>query len=81
MKVTQHIEGAKEKHYSHLKSFLKGKVFKLYDNIDPLMDFKPPFIDVTTSREEIYIDRGNGLLDKTNQNASWYFGYLCFDKT
>jgi methylenetetrahydrofolate reductase (NADPH) len=31
------------------------------------MDFKPPFIDVTTSREEIYICRGNGLLDKTNR--------------
>jgi methylenetetrahydrofolate reductase (NADPH) len=29
------------------------------------MEFKPPFIDVTTSREEyIYIDKGNGLLDK-----------------
>jgi methylenetetrahydrofolate reductase (NADPH) len=31
------------------------------------MEFKPPFIDVTTSREEfIYVDKGNGLLDKTN---------------
>jgi len=29
------------------------------------MEFKPPFIDVTTSREEyVYIDKGNGLLDK-----------------
>jgi methylenetetrahydrofolate reductase (NADPH) len=29
------------------------------------MEFKPPFIDVTTSREEfIYVDKGNGLLDK-----------------
>jgi methylenetetrahydrofolate reductase (NADPH) len=28
------------------------------------MEFKP-FIDVTTSREEfIYVDKGNGLLDK-----------------
>jgi methylenetetrahydrofolate reductase (NADPH) len=28
------------------------------------MEFKPPFIDVTTSREEfIYVDKGNGLLD------------------
>jgi methylenetetrahydrofolate reductase (NADPH) len=26
------------------------------------MEFKPPFIDVTTSREEfIYVDKGNGL--------------------
>src|SRR5690606_21171075 len=33
-------------------------------NIDPLMEFNPPFIDVTTSREEyIYIER-DGLLDR-----------------
>jgi methylenetetrahydrofolate reductase (NADPH) len=40
------------------------------------MEFKPPFIDVTTSREEfIYVDKGNGLLDKkTNQNAPWNLG-------
>lgn len=36
----------------------------LYDNIAPLMEFNPPFIDVTTSREEfVYIDK-DGLLDK-----------------
>jgi methylenetetrahydrofolate reductase (NADPH) len=49
-----------------LKLFrLKGKsIQEMYDNIDPLMEFKP-FIDVTTSREEfIYVDKGNGLLDK-----------------
>lgn len=29
------------------------------------MEFKPPFIDVTTSREEyIYIDKGNGLMER-----------------
>ena len=29
------------------------------------MEFKPPFIDVTTSREEfIYVNKGNGLLEK-----------------
>ena len=44
---------------------MKGKnIRELYDNIDPLMEFNPPFIDVTTSREEyVYIDR-QGLLDK-----------------
>jgi methylenetetrahydrofolate reductase (NADPH) len=37
----------------------------LYTNIDPLMEFKPPFIDVTTSREEyIYLDKGNGLMER-----------------
>ncbi|MCB0486701.1 MAG: methylenetetrahydrofolate reductase [NAD(P)H], partial [Flavobacteriaceae bacterium] len=44
----------------------KGRsIQELYDNIDPLMEFKPPFIDVTTSREEyVYIDKGDGLLDR-----------------
>ncbi|WP_297703241.1 methylenetetrahydrofolate reductase [NAD(P)H] [uncultured Eudoraea sp.] len=67
MKVTEHIESANG---DTLFSFeiippVKGRNIKeLYDNIDPLMDFNPPFIDVTTSREEyIYIDK-NGLLDK-----------------
>ena len=68
MKVTTHIEQAKG---NTLFSFeiippQKGKsIQELYDNIDPLMEFNPPFIDVTTSREEfVYIDKGNGLLDK-----------------
>jgi methylenetetrahydrofolate reductase (NADPH) len=40
------------------------------------MEFKPPFIDVTTSREEfIYVDKGNGLLNKINKNASWTLGF------
>ena len=68
MKVTKHIEKAKG---NTLFSFeiippQKGKsIQEFYDNIDPLMEFNPPFIDVTTSREEfVYIDKGNGLLDK-----------------
>src|SRR3970040_759267 len=68
MKVTQHIEDAKGKTLFSFKITppQKGKgIQELYDNIDPLMEFKPPFIDVTTSREEyIYVDKGNGLLDK-----------------
>jgi methylenetetrahydrofolate reductase (NADPH) len=68
MKVTEHIIAAKEKTLFSFEIIppQKGKsIQELYDNIDPLMEFKPPFIDVTTSREEyIYIDKGNGLLDK-----------------
>ncbi|NHF60933.1 methylenetetrahydrofolate reductase [NAD(P)H] [Flavobacteriaceae bacterium TP-CH-4] len=67
MKVTDHIEAAAG---NTLFSFeiippVKGRsIEELYGNIDPLMEFKPPFIDVTTSREEyVYIDR-DGLLDK-----------------
>jgi methylenetetrahydrofolate reductase (NADPH) len=67
MKVTDHIEAAKGKTLFSFEIIppVKGRNIKeLYDNIDPLMEFEPPFIDVTTSREEyVYIDR-EGLLDK-----------------
>ncbi|MFD0862772.1 methylenetetrahydrofolate reductase [NAD(P)H] [Sungkyunkwania multivorans] len=67
MKVTEHIAAAKGKTLFSFEIIppKKGRsIQELYDNIDPLMEFKPPFIDVTTSREEyIYIDR-DGLLDK-----------------
>ncbi len=67
MKVTDHIKNAKGKTLFSFEIIppVKGKnIQELYDNIDPLMEFKPPFIDVTTSREEyVYIDR-DGLLDK-----------------
>lgn len=67
MKVIDHIKKAEG---NTLFSFeivppIKGKNIQgLYDNIDPLMEFNPPFIDVTTSREEfIYIEK-DGLFDK-----------------
>ncbi len=67
MKVTDHIKKANGKTLFSFEIIppKKGKNIKeLYDNIDPLMEFKPPFIDVTTSREEyIYIER-KGLLDR-----------------
>lgn len=67
MKITDHIKNAKGETLFSFEIIppLKGhRIQELYDNIDPLMEFKPPFIDVTTSREEyVYINR-NGLLDK-----------------
>ncbi|MBT8237371.1 MAG: methylenetetrahydrofolate reductase [NAD(P)H] [Croceitalea sp.] len=67
MKVTDHIKKAKGETLFTFEIIppVKGKsIQELYNNIDPLMEFKPPFIDVTTSREEyVYIDR-DGLLDK-----------------
>ena len=67
MKVTEHIANSKGETLFSFEIIppVKGKsIQELYDNIDPLMEFKPPFIDVTTSREEyVYIDR-DGLLDK-----------------
>lgn len=67
MKVTDHIAKANGKTLFSFEIIPPKKghnIQQLYDNIDPLMEFKPPFIDVTTSREEyIYIER-NGLLDR-----------------
>ena len=67
MKVTDHIKNAKGRTLFSFEIIppVKGRnIQELYNNIDPLMEFNPPFIDVTTSREEyIYIDR-DGLLDK-----------------
>ena len=67
MKVTDHIKEAKGKTLFSFEIIppVKGRnIQELYNNIDPLMEFKPPFIDVTTSREEyVYLDK-SGLLDK-----------------
>ena len=68
MKVTEHIKNAKGKTLFSFEIIppQKGRnIQELYNNIDPLMEFNPPFIDVTTSREEyVYLDRGEGLLDR-----------------
>lgn len=68
MKVTQYFENAGD---STLFSFevlppLKGQhIQTLFDHIDPLMEFNPPFIDVTYHREEFeYKKLPNGLLER-----------------
>ena len=67
MKVTEHIKKANGKTLFSFEIIPPKKgnsIQQLYNNIDPLMEFKPPFIDVTTSREEyVYIEK-NGLLDR-----------------
>ncbi|TMM32157.1 methylenetetrahydrofolate reductase [NAD(P)H] [Polaribacter aestuariivivens] len=68
MKITEHIQKANGKTLFSFEIIPPKKgnnIQDLYNNIDPLMEFNPPFIDVTTSREEyVYIDKGNGLLDR-----------------
>jgi methylenetetrahydrofolate reductase (NADPH) len=68
MKITDHIKKANGKTLFSFEIIPPKKgnnIQELYNNIDPLMEFNPPFIDVTTSREEyVYIDKGNGLLDR-----------------
>jgi len=69
MKVVDHLKNANGKTLFTLEILppLKGENIKnLFDNIDPLMEFKPPFIDVTYHREEyVYKKKENGLLEKS----------------
>jgi methylenetetrahydrofolate reductase (NADPH) len=68
MKVTQHIENAQGKPLFSFEILppLKGQnIQSIFDGIDPLMEFQPPFIDVTYHREEYeFKELGNGLLQK-----------------
>ena len=68
MKVTEHIKKAKGKTQFTFEILppVKGyHINSIFDNIDPLMDFNPPFIDVTYHREEyVYNELENGLLQK-----------------
>jgi methylenetetrahydrofolate reductase (NADPH) len=68
MKVTEHIINANGNTQFSFEILppLKGQhIQSIFDNIDPLMEFNPPFIDVTYHREEYtFKDVGNGLLKK-----------------
>lgn len=69
MKVVDHLKNANGKTLFSLEILppLKGENIKnLFDNMDPLMEFKPPFIDVTYHREEyVYRKKEGGLLEKS----------------
>ena len=68
MKIIDHLKNAKGKALFSFEILppLKGQNVKsIFDNIDPLMEFKPPFIDVTYHREEyVYKQLEKGLLKK-----------------
>ena len=67
MKVTQHFKKAKKTLFTfEIIPPLKGEsIDNLFKHIEPLMEFKPPFIDVTYHREEfVYKKRENGLLER-----------------
>lgn len=67
MKVTDHLKNAKSTLFSfEILPPLKGKsIQSIFDGIDPLMEFKPPFINVTYHREEyVYKTREKGYLEK-----------------
>lgn len=68
MKVTEHIQNAYGKPLFSFEILppLKGQnIQSIFDSIDPLMEFNPPFIDVTYHREEYeFKELENGLLQK-----------------
>lgn len=67
MKVSEYIKCSRKPYITfEILPPLKGKsIESLYDILDPLMDFKPPFINVTYhSSEYTYKERDNGYLEK-----------------
>lgn len=67
MKVIDHINSAKETIFSfEILPPLKGQnINEIYGTIDPLMEFKPPFVNVTYHREEVVYKRlESGLLEQ-----------------
>ncbi len=52
--------------YEVLPPLKGGGMQAIFDTLDPLMEFKPPFVDVTYHREEfIYNQRPSGYYEKT----------------
>ncbi len=68
MKITDHIKNAQGKTLFSFELLppVKGQSIQgIFDTIDPLMEFNPPFVDVTYLREDyIYKQHANGLLEK-----------------
>ena len=68
MKVIDHIKNSKGKTQFTFEILppVKGHhINSIFENVDPLMEFNPPFIDVTYHREEyIFNEKENGLLEK-----------------
>ena len=66
MKLTEYLKPDQTLFSFEVLPPLKGKsIDSLYAAIDPLMEFKPKFVNVTYHREEfLYKERENGLLEK-----------------
>src|SRR5882757_7816371 len=67
MKVIDHIRQAKDTAVSfEILPPLKGKtISSIYDHLDPLMEFKPSFINVTYHRSEhVFKKKADGTFEK-----------------
>ena len=70
MRVTDYFDQAKGKtliSFEVLPPLKGGSMQAIFDTLDPLMEFKPPFIDVTYHREEyVYKRRPSGYYEKAS---------------
>lgn len=70
MKVTEYFEKAAGQtliSFEVLPPLKGGSMKAIFDTLDPLMEFKPPFIDVTYHREEfLYKKRESGYYEKAS---------------
>lgn len=68
MKVTEYFEKANDQtliSFEVLPPLKGGGMKAIFDVLDPLMEFKPPFIDVTYHREDyIYKQKSSGYYEK-----------------
>lgn len=68
MKVIEHFEKAQGQtliSFEVLPPLKGGSMQTIFDTLDPLLEFKPPFIDVTYHREEyVYKMRDSGYYEK-----------------
>lgn len=69
MRVTEHFQRAEGKTLISFEVIppLKGSMQAIFNTLDALMEFKPPFIDVTYHREEyLYKKRPSGYYEKAS---------------
>lgn len=70
MKVTEYFDKANGQtliSFEILPPIKGGGIKSIFKTLDPLMEFKPPFIDVTYHREEyVYKANKNGYYEKTS---------------
>lgn len=69
MKVTEYFAQSSDTtliSFEVLPPLKGGSMQKIFDTLDPLMEFKPPFVDVTYHREEyIYKKHKSGFYEKS----------------
>ncbi|MCE2788386.1 MAG: methylenetetrahydrofolate reductase [NAD(P)H] [Saprospiraceae bacterium] len=70
MKIIDYFEKAEQQtlvSFEVLPPLKGGSMGDIFNTLDPLMEFKPPFIDVTYHREEfVYNKRASGYYEKTS---------------